>query len=94
MTNPRTTNPPVTGPPYGRPGGPMTVERTVWCSGCARWEQIGGPEAKTVASATRYFKAHGWRKVGVLGWRCPTCTSQDTARVERARAARLPRLRV
>jgi len=49
--------------------GHISVQHTVWCGVCNRWEQHDGPKKECVDE----WKREGWRRSRKFGWVCPAC---------------------
>lgn len=52
------------------PPGHVTVERTMWCGICARWDQ---ESADKKGYFVRLMMNRGWKRVKRRGWICPDC---------------------
>lgn len=49
----------------------ITTEKTIWCSVCAEWDQMGA------GGHVRHWRKAGWTLRLGEGWICPACSAKS-----------------
>lgn len=61
--------------------GKIHTHLTVFCAGCAYWEDSPGTKSKLKFG--KVLRSQGWKQTRSVGWLCPDCANPKSPQLKR-----------